>query len=297
MSTRITPVWRNSAATVSSELASAAVCEDAALRPTAERPDFTATTGLERLNSRASRANLRGLPNDSRYRSATPVASSSPHHDSRSFPLTSALLPIDTKLESPMPRFFASARMAMPRPPDWEANPRRPDIGVSLANVAFIEIVGIGVEHPEAVGPDHPHAVGMGQLDRLALKSGARHAVFGEMRRHDHQATHSFSTARLDNCGDGCRWDSDHGQVDNPRDIFDAGKTGHARDVGCARVHGVDRPLETSADEVADKLMADSPRRAGRPYDGDRVRPQQAGHRTCRRFAVPLVQRSERLRA
>ena len=81
VSTRITPVWRNRAATVSSELASAAVCEEAARRPTALRPAFTATTGLDRLNWRASRANLRGLPNDSRYSRPTPVASSSAHHD------------------------------------------------------------------------------------------------------------------------------------------------------------------------------------------------------------------------
>ena len=37
--------------------------------------------GLDRLSSRARRANLRGLPNDSRYSRPTVVASSSAHHD------------------------------------------------------------------------------------------------------------------------------------------------------------------------------------------------------------------------
>ena len=41
----------------------------------------------------------------------------------------------------------------MPRPPDWEANPRRPDSGVSLANVAFIEISGSVLRTPKQFGP------------------------------------------------------------------------------------------------------------------------------------------------
>ena len=103
MSTRITPVWWSKAATASSELAKAAVWDDAARRPTALRPLFTAMTGFDRLRSRARRANLRGLPSDSRYSRPTLVASSSAHHARRSLPLTSALLPIETKLERPMP--------------------------------------------------------------------------------------------------------------------------------------------------------------------------------------------------
>ncbi len=66
VSTRMTPAWRNSASTATSGLASAAVCDDAARVPARERPLFTATIGLWREIRRASRANLRGFPNDSR---------------------------------------------------------------------------------------------------------------------------------------------------------------------------------------------------------------------------------------
>jgi hypothetical protein len=77
VSVRITPAWRNSASTVTSEAASSApVWEELARTPAAERPLLTASTGLARATRRAIRANLRGLPNDSRYSSTSPVRSS-----------------------------------------------------------------------------------------------------------------------------------------------------------------------------------------------------------------------------
>jgi hypothetical protein len=60
---------------------------------------------------------------------------------------------METKLDRPMPRLRASARMAMPKPPDWEANPRRPAVGVSRAKVAFIEISGSVLSTPKQLGP------------------------------------------------------------------------------------------------------------------------------------------------
>ena len=81
------------------------------------------------------------------------VASSSDHHESRSLPLTSALLPMETKLERPIPRFFASARMAIPSPPDCDAKPRAPAVGVSLAKVAFMETAGSVLSTPKQFGP------------------------------------------------------------------------------------------------------------------------------------------------
>ena len=59
------------------------------------RPDLTAITGLVRASTLASRANLRGLPNDSRYSSTTSVRSSPCQYCSRSLPETSARLPAD----------------------------------------------------------------------------------------------------------------------------------------------------------------------------------------------------------
>jgi len=63
---RMTPAWWKSASTASSEPASAAVCEPAAFAPARVRPPFMARIGFVRATRRARRANLRGLPNDSR---------------------------------------------------------------------------------------------------------------------------------------------------------------------------------------------------------------------------------------
>ncbi len=66
VSARITPAWWKSASTASSEPASAAVWEPAALAPERVRPPFMARIGLRRATRRARRPNLRGFPNDSR---------------------------------------------------------------------------------------------------------------------------------------------------------------------------------------------------------------------------------------
>ena len=63
---RITPAWWKSASTAASELVSAAVCDPAAFAPADVRPLLSARIGFERETRRAMRANLRGLPNDSR---------------------------------------------------------------------------------------------------------------------------------------------------------------------------------------------------------------------------------------
>ena len=62
----MTPACLKSASTAASDPASAAVCELAALAPARETPLFIARIGFRRETRRASRPNLRGLPNDSR---------------------------------------------------------------------------------------------------------------------------------------------------------------------------------------------------------------------------------------
>ena len=104
-------------------------------------------------------------------------------------PLTSPLLPIETKLERPMPRVRALLpRMAMPRPPDWEANPTSAS-GREVGREGRVHRhLGVGVDDAEAVGPDNPHAVGVGQSDDLALQAGPVGASLGEARCHHDEA-------------------------------------------------------------------------------------------------------------
>ena len=65
-STLMTPALCSRAATVTSGVAAAAVCERAPRAPADVRPAFSATIGLVAPTRRAIRANLRGLPSDSR---------------------------------------------------------------------------------------------------------------------------------------------------------------------------------------------------------------------------------------
>src|SRR5579875_1274083 len=60
---------------------------------------------------------------------------------------------MDTKLDRPMPRDDASARMAMPSPPDWEAKPMRPGTGAVGAKVAFMDTPGSVLTTPKQFGP------------------------------------------------------------------------------------------------------------------------------------------------
>ena len=64
---RITPAWRKRASTVASDADTMApVCEPAARAPARPRALLTATMGVVRDSRRATRAKVRGLPNDSR---------------------------------------------------------------------------------------------------------------------------------------------------------------------------------------------------------------------------------------
>ena len=71
----------------------------------------------------------------------------------RSLPLTSALLPAETKVDTPRPRRAISIRMIAPRPPDWEMNPIGPLVGAKGEKVAFMLTAGSVLTTPRQLGP------------------------------------------------------------------------------------------------------------------------------------------------
>ena len=129
-----------------------AVCEAAARCPAAELPDRTVSTGIRSANRRAKRENLRGLPKDSRYRTASLVSRSWCHHSIMSLPLTSYLSPVDTAVETPRPIRRSSSWTAMVTPPDWVTSPTCPT-GTAPAKVASIRTDGSVLEMPMQFGP------------------------------------------------------------------------------------------------------------------------------------------------
>ena len=188
--TRITPACSNSACT-------AGVVDrrprgrECGVR-SACRPHFTAITGLVRASRRASRANLRGLPKDSRYSRTTSVPGSVCQYCSRSLPETSARLPAETKVGQPEPalarpppgsrcRARRTGRRSRPGP----AAARRGEGGVEPHR-------RVGVRHAEGVRPDHPHAVRPGR--RRPAAAAAARAVRPPSRRSPADITTSAVT-------------------------------------------------------------------------------------------------------
>ena len=169
------------------------------------RPDFTAITGFVLASTRASRANLRGLPNDSRYSSTTSVRSSPCQNCSRSLPDTSARLPAETNVDRPSPRFAASARIAMPSAPDWQKKPIRPGGGTTGARVAFIRTAGSVLTRPRQFGPSTRIPAPRATATNCRCASAPSSPGVGEARRHHHQAVHALGPAGLDHLGDGRR--------------------------------------------------------------------------------------------
>ena len=136
VSTRITPAWRNSASTAESVEVSTAVWEEATVSGRPVRPPLTATIGLRRETRRARRANFCGLPKDSRYSSTVLVAVSSVQYCSRSLPLTSALSPTETNVDTPTPVRRARSSRATPTALDCASMPTPPGAGRNIENVA-----------------------------------------------------------------------------------------------------------------------------------------------------------------
>src|SRR6185503_9966688 len=106
-----------------------------------------------RASARAVQANRRGLPNDSRYSATARVAGSSYQYASRSLPLTSALLPSDTNVDTPVPVRAADSRIAMPTAPDWDAMASPPGAGSDGAKVALSRTDGSVLTIPRQFGP------------------------------------------------------------------------------------------------------------------------------------------------
>ncbi|CAM5249141.1 hypothetical protein SVIOM342S_10098 [Streptomyces violaceorubidus] len=96
---------------------------------------------------------------DSRYISATSVSGSSYQYWRTSLPETSARLPEETKVDTPVtpvtppPRRCSRESRAMPMAPDWANRPIRPVRGISGAREALSRTCGEVLMIPKALGP------------------------------------------------------------------------------------------------------------------------------------------------
>ena len=116
------------------------------------------------------------------------MCSSSSQYSSRSFEETSALLPIETKLDSPSPRVSASSSSARPSAPLCEENAIRPGGAARRANVAFSRLAVDAT--PRQFGPIS-RAVRPHEREQLLLACSPLGAGLGEAGRDDAEGLHA----------------------------------------------------------------------------------------------------------
>ncbi len=256
------------ALTATSDLAtSAPVCAPAARAPAAPRALFTATIGVERERRRATRANVRGFPKDSRYSSTTPVAGSVLPEAQEVVAGQVGLVADRDEGREADPEL---ARVLQQRDPQAAALREHPHVAARrhLAREGRVEQgVGGGVDDAQAVRPHQAHAGRPADLDQLALDPRPLLPDLGEAGREDHQRVHPSLTALPGDVQDRGRRHRDDGEIDRLGQIGDPRQRRHA-------LHPVGRPVDrvqaarvSAGPDVVQHLPAHGPPRAGGAHD------------------------------
>ena len=235
------------------------------------------STGIRALTRRAVRANLRGLPNDSMYSTASLVSSSCSHHISMSLLDTSSLLPTEANEEIPMPSLDRWSTIAKPRPPDCMTRPAAPGAGWEAANVASSPMPGTAT--PKQFGP----------ISRIpCLRQMASRSAQAAMSSPAVNTTRAADPARAACLGDVCHGrggDGDHRQVGGLGQVGDRGQAPLAADLPRVGVHRVEAARVSAGPDVVQHRPADRALPSARADHRDRFRgeyvPQAGGVRAA----------------
>lgn len=205
------------------------------------------------LARRAVLANWRALPNDSRYKTASSVLSSAPHHSSRSVPETSSISPTETSEEIPMPSRANCSARAAPTPPDWTAIPALPGRGQRTACVASSAIPGTAT--PKEAGPSSRMLPCLVAASRPDSCSGVRPEVI-TARALTPRPPHSRATSTTDAGG----------TVTTAR----SGASGRSATDGTHRMPSMSPSCRLTAYTAPGKPPSRMPSRTARPRDPGR---------------------------
>ena len=123
------------------------------------------------------------------------MRSSSSQYCRKSLPLTSALLPSETKLEMPMPACVAALSTAIPTAPDCEASAMGPGMAVAAPNDASRRIDGSVLTNPTQLGPMILMPCLRAAFVSCALALRSVGADLGESSTDDDQPSGAFGRA------------------------------------------------------------------------------------------------------
>jgi hypothetical protein len=128
---------------------------------------------------------------------------------------------------------------------------------------------GIGVDDAQAVGTHEGYIVLGDFLLDLLLELDARAADFLETCGDDEQGLDAQLAGLVDHVGDHVRRDHEDGHVNGLADGGEVGMGPDRVDVPGLGIHGKDRSLETSVEQVQEDGVAHRPGPGGRADDGD----------------------------
>ena len=203
-------------------------------------------------------------------------------------PLTSALLPTETKLDIPRSRRVASLRMAMPSPPRLRREADAPAERRNRCERRIHRDVRRRVDDAHAVRADEAHAVPARparparaplshpphrsrRTRRLITTSPPTCLLATRLDDRGHAGAGTAMTARST-----CTGSSDTDEAAGSPAISASG-----------RVDGVDGSVEAAREQVRQQLMTDRAVATARPDDRNRGRSKDRRHRARRRNGGP----------
>jgi hypothetical protein len=203
----------------------------------------------------------------------------------------SALLPTDTKEESPIPSAWAWSITASPSAPLWERKPTRPAGGKMGPKEALRRTWGSVLRIPMQLGPISRIPCPATDPEQLGLAQGPIRSGLREARRDDDQRADALGRVLTSNGRDRLFGDDDHPKLNRAGDLADRRVGGKPEQLSAGRVDRVDGTPEPGPDKVRDDPASDRPRIPRCSDDSDRVRPQEGLHRRPRRQPVAIFLR------
>ena len=207
------------------------------------------------------------------------MSGSCSQYSMKSLPERSALSPIETNEESPIPRAAASSMAAMPNAPLWEAKATLPGVGSPGANVALSAPWWWRFAMPRQFGPTMRMPAARQTVSSSSWRARALGPDLCEARGEDDERAHAVVGALARRLDDRSGRHGDDRQLHVPSTSAierTVGRPATSPPFALTRCSG---PGVARREQVAHDRAADGAGAAGRADDRDRGGPQHVGDR------------------
>ena len=216
-----------------------------------------------------------------------PSPASSSQYSSRSFDETSALLPIETKRESPSPRAVACSSRARPSAPLCDEKPMFPAGNECGAKVAFNP--ARPRRCPRQFGPTSRAPCARTSDSSSSWRRSPSDAGLGEPRRDHAERARTLAERSLRLGQHSLTRHAEDGEVDVAGDVRDRRVGLNAGDRRRLRVHRIGDAVEAGLEDVAEELAADRATTGRGADDRHRARREERPQRRGDGDVIALV--------